>query len=104
MVYYLNNVLLLSIHSLLSSFLVVMDLRCCTQAFASCGEQGLLFAGLQGLCCCKTQAQQFWHTGLVAPRRVASSPTPTEPVSSVSASGFSTTGPPGKSASFRFKI
>ena len=30
-------------------FLAVLGLRCCTQAFSSCGERGLLFVAVSGL-------------------------------------------------------
>ena len=30
-------------------FLAALDLRCCAQAFSSCGEQGLLFVVVHGL-------------------------------------------------------
>ena len=30
-------------------FLAVLGLRCCTQAFSSCGERGLLFVAVRGL-------------------------------------------------------
>ena len=30
-------------------FLTVLDLRCCTRAFSSCGERGLLFVVVCGL-------------------------------------------------------
>ena len=30
-------------------FLAALGLRCCTQAFSSCGEQGLLFVAARGL-------------------------------------------------------
>ena len=33
----------------LGVFLAVLGLRCCTRAFSSCGEQGLLFAAVHGL-------------------------------------------------------
>ena len=33
----------------LFSFLAVLGLRCCTQAFSSCGEWGLLFVAVHGL-------------------------------------------------------
>ena len=33
----------------LSFFLAVLGLRCCTQAFSSCGEQGLLFVAVHRL-------------------------------------------------------
>ena len=29
-------------------FMTVLGLRCCTQAFSSCDEQGLLFVALRG--------------------------------------------------------
>ena len=31
-------------------FLAVLDLRCCTQAFCSCGEWGLLFVTVRCVC------------------------------------------------------
>ena len=34
---------------LINLFLAVLGLRCCTQAFSSCGEQGLLFIAVRGL-------------------------------------------------------
>ena len=30
-------------------FLAALGLRCCTQAFFSCGERGLLFVAVRGL-------------------------------------------------------
>ena len=30
-------------------FLAVLGLRCCTRAFSSCGERGLLFVAVRGL-------------------------------------------------------
>ena len=30
-------------------FLAALDLRCCAQAFSSCGEPGLLFVAVRGL-------------------------------------------------------
>ena len=30
-------------------FLAVLGLRCCTRAFSSCGERGLLFIAVRGL-------------------------------------------------------
>ena len=30
-------------------FMAVLGLRCCTQAFSSCGERGLLFLAVLGL-------------------------------------------------------
>ena len=30
-------------------FLAALGLRCCAQAFSSCGEQGLLFVAVRGL-------------------------------------------------------
>ena len=37
------------ITSLLLFFLAVLGLRCCAQAFSSCGEQGLFFIVVRGL-------------------------------------------------------
>ena len=84
-------------------FLALLGLRCCTWAFSSCGERGLLFLavcglliavdslvvehrlqvrGLQQLChvgsvvvarSSRAQAQQLWRTGLVTPQHVGSS-------------------------------
>ena len=86
-------------------FLSVLGLRCCTRAFSSCGEQGLLFVALRGLLIVvaslvaehglqaqglqqlqhvgsrgsltgsREQAWQLWHTGFVALRHVGSSRT-----------------------------
>ena len=82
-----------------------LGLLCCTQAFSSCGEQGLLFVAVcrlliavaslvaehgsrrTGFSSCGTwaqqlwlagsraQAQQLWHMGSVALRHVGSSQT-----------------------------
>ena len=83
---------------LIFKFLAVLGLRCCTQAFSSCGERGLLFVavrrlliavaslivehglqvrGLQQLWLTgsRAQAQQLWHTSLVALRHVGPSRT-----------------------------
>ena len=77
-------------------FLTALGLRCCTRAFSSCGERGLLFVAarglftvvaslvmehglqarrLQQLCLpgSRAQAQQLWRTGLVALQHVGSS-------------------------------
>ena len=79
-------------------FLTVLDLRCCTRAFSSCGERGLLFVVVHGLLIAvaslvaehrlqahrlqqlwlagsRAQAQQLWHTGLVVPWHAGSSRT-----------------------------
>ena len=72
-------------------FLAVLGLCCCTWAFSSCGEQGLLFVaahglltvvaslvaehGLQARSSCGTWAQWLWRTGLIAPWHVGSSRT-----------------------------
>ena len=71
-------------------FFGCVGLLCCTQAFSSCRERGLLFVavcwllidvaslvavdGFQAckLSICASQAQQLWHAGLVAPRHVGS--------------------------------
>ena len=55
-------------------FLAALGLRCCTQAFSSCGEQALLFVAVRGLLidmaslvpehrlqACRLQ--QLWHVG-----------------------------------------
>ena len=79
-------------------FLAALGLHCCTRAFSSCGEWGLLFVavcrlliavaslaaehGLQArglqqlwLVGSRKQAQQLWPTGLVAPWHMGSSQT-----------------------------
>ena len=79
-------------------FLAVLGLHCCTRAFSSCSEWGLLFVAVRGLLIAvaslvvehglqelglqqlwlrssRVQAQQLWHTGLVAPWLVGSSQT-----------------------------
>ena len=41
-----------SFHTFLKNlfiFLAALGLRCCTQAFSSCGERGLLFIAVRGL-------------------------------------------------------
>ena len=62
--------------------MAALGLRCCTWAFSSCGERGLLFVAVRrlliavaSLCCtawaleragfssCGTRAQQLWLTG-----------------------------------------
>ena len=89
-------------------FLAALGLRCCTQAFSSCGERGLLFLAVRGLLImvasllaehglqvrrlssCGTRAQLFcgmWD--LPRPRL--------ELVSPALAGGLPTTTPPGKS-------
>ena len=58
-------------------YLAALGLRCCTRAFSSCGERGLLFIEVHGLLIavastgsrrvgfssCGTQAQQLWLLG-----------------------------------------
>ena len=74
-------------------FLVALCLRCCVQALSSCAESGgysplqcmdfllrwLLLWNTEsrhtGVSGCSTQAQQLWHTGLVALRHVESTQT-----------------------------
>ena len=61
-------------------FLAALGLRCCTRAFSSCGERGLLSScGAQashrsGFSSCRAQALgcSLWFTGLVAPQHVGS--------------------------------
>ena len=77
-------------------FLAALGLRCCVLAFSSCGKWRLLFVVVCGLLVevaslvaehrlwahrlqqlwfagSRVQAQQLWHTGLVAPWHVGSS-------------------------------
>ena len=113
------------------SFLAALGLRCCMRAFSSCGKWRLLFVTVRGLLTAvaspvaehglqahglqqlwhmaqqlwladsRAQAQQLWHTGLVALRHVGSSRTRAQTcVPSILAGGFLTTAPPGKSLSF----
>ena len=52
---------------------------------------------------CGAQDQSLWDTGLVAPRMWGNLPAPgIEPMSLALASGFLTTGPPGKSPESMF--
>ena len=71
--------------------LAALGLCCCTLAFSSCGKLGLLFFAVRGLLIAvaslvaerglqqlwlagsRVQAQQLWHTGLVAPWHMGSS-------------------------------
>ena len=57
-------------------FLAVLGLCCCTQAFSSCGERGLLFIAVRGLLIAVASLvmkhrfqvrglQQLWHAGSV---------------------------------------
>ena len=77
-------------------FLAALGLRCCAQAFSSCGERGLLFLAMRGLLTVvaslaaehglqargpqqlwlagsREQPQYLWRTGLVALQHVGSS-------------------------------
>ena len=97
-------------------FLAALGLRCCVQAFSSCGERGLLFfeehglliavASLvveHGLQACRLQ--QLWHVGFSSCGTRAQLlcgmwdlPRPgIKPVSCALAGGLPTTAPPGKS-------
>ena len=64
------------IYFILFLFLVVLGLRCCTRAFSSCGERGLLFVAVRGLLIAVAslvaehrlqvyELQQLRHTGSV---------------------------------------
>ena len=64
-------------------FLAVLSLRCCTWAFSSCDEQGLLCSYsawgfslrwllLRGMGSRARGLQWLWHLGLAAPRHVGS--------------------------------
>ena len=37
------------VHTFIYLFLAALGLRCCAQAFSSCGERGLLFVTVHGL-------------------------------------------------------
>ena len=54
-------------------FLAVLGLCCCTRAFSSCGERGLLFVAVRGLLIevasrCGAQALGAWASVVVARR------------------------------------
>ena len=64
--------------------MAVLGLHCCTWAFSSCSDRGLLSGGgaqaslCDGFSCCGvhalgTSAQQLWYLGPAAPRQVGSS-------------------------------
>ena len=59
--------------------MAVPVLHCCTRAFSSCRERGLLSScsaqssHCRGFSCCRAQAQWLWCTGLVALQQVESS-------------------------------
>ena len=64
--------------------MAALGLRCCSQAFSSCGKRGLLFIVVCGLLITVVslvvehglqarRLQQLWRTGLVALRHVGSS-------------------------------
>ena len=42
-------ILFLKIYLFIYLFLAALGLRCCTRAFSSCGERGLLFVAVHGL-------------------------------------------------------
>ena len=65
-------------------FLAALGLCCCTRAFSSCGEQGLLFVAVRGLLTAVASLvaehghqarglQQLWHVGSVVVARGLSS-------------------------------
>ena len=71
-----SSVFFLKINLLIYLFLAVLGLRCCAQAFSSCGEQGLLFVAVRGLLIMVASLvvehglqahglQQLWHAGSV---------------------------------------
>ena len=70
----LSNILKINLFIYL--FLAALGLRCCTQAFSSCGERGLLFVAVHGFLiavvslvvehgCQAQRLQQLQHTGSV---------------------------------------
>ena len=57
--------------SLFILFLAALGLRCCSWAFSSCGERGLLFPAVRGLLtavasCCGAGALGAWASIVVA--------------------------------------
>ena len=46
---YFKGLLSIFLKNLLILFLATLGLRCCVQAFSSCGERGLLFVAVHGL-------------------------------------------------------
>ena len=90
----------------LSFFLSVLGLLCCTQAFSSCGEQGLLSCNAQfPHCSVLLQSTGSGHLASVVAvcrlrystaQHVESSGPETTPVSPVLAGRFLSTMPPGK--------
>ena len=96
---------------LFNLFSAVLGLWCCVPAFSSYSEQGssLRCTGfsLRGLLIEEhglqmRGPQQLGSAGLAAPRQVGPSRTRIQPVSPAAASGFLSTGPPGKSLDCRF--
>ena len=108
-------------------FLPALGLRCCTRAFSSCGEQGLLFVAVLGLLIAVLLLSQrtgsrgtgFSSCGLWVPEHRLSScgawaqllcgmwdlpGAGIKPVSPALAGGFITTAPPGKSPPYFFYI
>ena len=47
--FFLSLFLSFFLHLFIYLFLAALGLRCCVQAFSSCGEQGLLFVVVRGL-------------------------------------------------------
>ena len=45
----MSCLLILFLKNFLYLFLAALGLRCCTWAFSSCGERGLLFVAVRGL-------------------------------------------------------
>ena len=103
-------------------FLAVLGLHCCTRAFSSCGERGLLFVALRGLLIAVASLVAEHRLGMWASVVVAlglsscgsraqllrgmwDPPRPgLEPMSPALADGFLTTAPPGKSPNGTFKF
>ena len=48
-IYFKNFILFYFKNLFICLFLAVLGLRCCTRAFSSCGEQGLLFVAVRRL-------------------------------------------------------
>ena len=108
----MSCLLILFLKNFLYLFLAALGLRCCTWAFSSCGERGLLFVAVRGLLIAVAslvaehglQAHGLQSSGSVVvvhgPSCSASTwdlPEPRlEPVLPALAGGFLITAPPGK--------
>ena len=113
------SIFLFFLNKFIYLFLAALGLRCCTLAFSSFCEWGLLFVVVCGPLFVvafpfaehrlqahrleqlwhvgsRVQAKQLWHMGSAAPWHVGSPGPGLKPLSPAPAAGFSTTVPPGK--------